>query len=195
MSPQQSSDDASSDLSDRRYRMRHSAAHVMAEAVMKLFPEAQIAIGPPTDDGFYYDFEVSRPFTPEDLEQIEALMRKTEKADTSFIGVMLSHDAALDRFKDQKFKLELINDLPEDEEITVWSHESWEDLCAGRHAESTGKIGAFKLLSVAGAYWRGDENREMLQRIYGTAWESQEALDAYLERIVVGLKNYSSRLG
>ncbi len=195
MSPQQSSADASSDLSDRRYRMRHSAAHVMAEAVMKLFPEAQIAIGPPTDDGFYYDFEVSRPFTPEDLEQIEALMRKTEKADTSFSGVMLSHDAALDRFKDQKFKLELINDLREDEEITVWSHESWEDLCAGRHAESTGKIGAFKLLSVAGAYWRGDENREMLQRIYGTAWESQEALDAYLERIEEAERRDHRRLG
>jgi threonyl-tRNA synthetase len=175
--------------------MRHSAAHVMAEAVMKLFPEAQIAIGPPTDDGFYYDFEVSRPFTPEDLEQIEALMRKTEKADTSFSGVMLSHDAALDRFKDQKFKLELINDLREDEEITVWSHESWEDLCAGRHAESTGKIGAFKLLSVAGAYWRGDENREMLQRIYGTAWESQEALDAYLERIEEAERRDHRRLG
>jgi len=162
---------------------------------MKLFPEAQIAIGPPTDDGFYYDFEVSRPFTPEDLEQIEALMRKTEKANTSFSGVMLSHDAALDRFKDQKFKLELINDLPEDEEITVWSHESWEDLCAGRHAESTGKIGAFKLLSVAGAYWRGDENREMLQRIYGTAWESQEALDAYLERIEEAERRDHRRLG
>jgi threonyl-tRNA synthetase len=167
----------------------------MAEAVMKLFPEAQIAIGPPTDDGFYYDFEVSRPFTPEDLEQIEDLMRKTEKADTSFSGVILSHDAALDRFQDQKFKLELINDLPEDEEITVWSHESWEDLCAGRHAESTGKIGAFKLLSVAGAYWRGDENREMLQRIYGTAWESQEALDAYLERIEEAERRDHRRLG
>ena len=162
---------------------------------MKLFPEAQIAIGPPTDDGFYYDFEVSRPFTPEDLEQIEDLMRKTEKADTSFSGVILSHDAALDRFQDQKFKLELINDLPEDEEITVWSHESWEDLCAGRHAESTGKIGAFKLLSVAGAYWRGDENREMLQRIYGTAWESQEALDAYLERIEEAERRDHRRLG
>jgi threonyl-tRNA synthetase len=167
----------------------------MAEAVMKLFPEAQIAIGPPTEDGFYYDFEVSRPFTPEDLEQIEALMRKTEKADTSFSGVILSRDAAIDRFQDQKFKLELINDLPEDEEITVWSHESWEDLCAGRHAESTGKIGAFKLLSVAGAYWRGDENREMLQRIYGTAWESQEALDAYLERIEEAERRDHRRLG
>jgi len=122
-------------------------------------------------------------------------MRKTEKADTSFSGVILSRDAAIDRFQDQKFKLELINDLPEGDEITVWSHESWEDLCAGRHAESTGKIGAFKLLSVAGAYWRGDENREMLQRIYGTAWESQEALDAYLERIEEAERRDHRRLG
>jgi threonyl-tRNA synthetase len=175
--------------------MRHSAAHVMAEAVMKLFPKAQIAIGPPTDDGFYYDFEVSRPFTPEDLEKIEALMRKTIKADTPFSGVSLSRDAALDRFQDQKFKVELITGLPEDEEITVWSHESWEDLCAGRHAESTGKIGAFKLLSVAGAYWRGDENREMLQRIYGTAWESGEALEAYLDRIEEAERRDHRRLG
>lgn len=195
MSAQQSSADVSSDLSDLRYRMRHSAAHVMAEAVMKLFPKAQIAIGPPTDDGFYYDFEVSRPFTPEDLEKIEALMRKTIKADTPFSGVSLSRDAALDRFQDQKFKVELITGLPEDEEITVWSHESWEDLCAGRHAESTGKIGAFKLLSVAGAYWRGDENREMLQRIYGTAWESGEALEAYLDRIEEAERRDHRRLG
>ena len=195
MSSQQAPADAGSDIADVRYRMRHSAAHVMAEAVIKLFPEAQIAIGPPTDDGFYYDFEVSRPFTPQDLNKIEKLMRQTIKADRPFSGVAIDREAALERFSEQKFKVELITDLPKDEEITVWSHESWEDLCAGRHAESTGKIGAFKLLSVAGAYWRGDENREMLQRIYGTAWESQEELDAYLERIEEAERRDHRRLG
>ncbi|MDP6823285.1 MAG: threonine--tRNA ligase [Dehalococcoidia bacterium] len=195
MSAQQPGAEASSDLDDLRYRMRHSAAHVMAEAVIKLFPEAQIAIGPPTEDGFYYDFEVSRPFTPDDLEQIDSLMRETIKADRPFSGVTLSRDAALERFDDQKFKVELITDLPEDEEITVWSHESWEDLCAGRHADSTGQIGAFKLLSVAGAYWRGDESREMLQRIYGTAWENKKELDAYLERIEEAERRDHRRLG
>ncbi|MFP6679396.1 MAG: threonine--tRNA ligase [Dehalococcoidia bacterium] len=182
-------------IAEVRYRMRHSAAHVMAEAVIKLFPEAQIAIGPPTQDGFYYDFEVSRPFTPEDLEKIESLMRETIKDDRPFSGVTIDRKAALDRFSSQKFKVELITDLPENEEITVWSHESWEDLCAGRHADSTGKIGAFKLMSVAGAYWRGDENRERLQRIYGTAWESQTELDAYLERIEEAERRDHRRLG
>ena len=195
MSAQQASAIAGPELSDLRYRMRHSAAHVMAEAVMKLFPEAQIAIGPPTDDGFYYDFEVSRPFTPEDLEKIEALMRETVAADRPFQGETLSRDDALERFGDQKFKVEIISDLPGDEEITVWSHQSWEDLCRGRHVDSTGKIGVFKLLSVAGAYWRGDEKREMLQRIYGTAWESQEALDAYLERVAEAERRDHRRLG
>ena len=195
MSAQQVSANADQDLSDLRYRMRHSAAHVMAEAVMKLFPEAQIAIGPPTEDGFYYDFEVSRPFTPEDLEQIEALMRETIAADRPFRGETLSRDHALERFSDQKFKIEIISDLPTDEEITVWSHHSWEDLCRGGHVDSTGKIGVFKLLSVAGAYWRGDEKREMLQRIYGTAWESQEALDAYLERVAEAERRDHRRLG
>ena len=182
-------------IAEVRYRMRHSAAHVMAEAVIKLFPEAQIAIGPPTQDGFYYDFEVSRPFTPEDLEKIESLMRETIKDDRPFSGVTIDRKAALDRFSSQKFKVELITDLPENEEITVWSHESWEDLCAGRHADSTGKIGAFKLMSVAGAYWRGDENRERLQRIYGTAWESQTELDAYLARIEEAERRDHRRLG
>jgi len=195
MSAQQASAIAGPELSDLRYRMRHSAAHVMAEAVMKLFPEAQIAIGPPTDDGFYYDFEVSRPFTPEDLEKIEALMRETVAADRPFQGETLSRDDALERFGDQKFKVEIISDLPGDEEITVWSHQSWEDLCRGGHVDSTGKIGVFKLLSVAGAYWRGDEKREMLQRIYGTAWESQEALDAYLERVAEAERRDHRRLG
>ena len=195
MSAQQVSANADQDLSDLRYRMRHSAAHVMAEAVMKLFPEAQIAIGPPTEDGFYYDFEVSRPFTPEDLEQIEALMRETIAADRPFQGETLTRDEALDRFAGQKFKVEIISDLPTDEEITVWSHHSWEDLCRGGHVDSTGKIGVFKLLSVAGAYWRGDEKREMLQRIYGTAWESQEALDAYLERVAEAERRDHRRLG
>jgi threonyl-tRNA synthetase len=195
MSGKLSPAEAAEKMADIRYRLRHSAAHVMAEAVIKLFPEAQIAIGPPTDDGFYYDFEVSRPFTPEDLEKIESLMQGTIKANRPFSGVTLSREAALERFEDQKFKVELITDLPEDEEITVWSHESWEDLCAGRHAESTGRIRAFKLLSVAGAYWRGDENRPMLQRIYGTAWENRKELKAYLERIEEAERRDHRRLG
>ena len=195
MSLQQASMNADPDLIDLRYRMRHSAAHVMAEAVVKLFPEAQIAIGPPTEDGFYYDFEVSRPFAPEDLEAIEALMRETITADRPFAGEELARSAALERFSDQKFKVEIISDLPEDEQITVWSHQSWEDLCRGGHVDSTGKIGAFKLLSVAGAYWRGDEKREMLQRIYGTAWESQEALDDFLERVAEAERRDHRRVG
>ncbi|MDA1256519.1 MAG: threonine--tRNA ligase [Chloroflexi bacterium] len=195
MSLQQASMNADPNLIDLRYRMRHSAAHVMAEAVVKLFPEAQIAIGPPTEDGFYYDFEVSRPFAPEDLEAIEALMRETITADRPFAGEELARSAALERFSDQKFKVEIISDLPEDEQITVWSHQSWEDLCRGGHVDSTGKIGAFKLLSVAGAYWRGDEKREMLQRIYGTAWESQEALDDFLERVAEAERRDHRRVG
>ena len=183
------------ELGDLRYRMRHSAAHVMADAVLELFPEAKVGIGPPTDDGFYYDFQVDRPFTPEDLERIEAVMRKRIEADYPFLRQVLSREEARDASSDQPFKLELIEDIPAGEDLSVYRHGSFTDLCQGPHVESTGKISAFKLLSVAGAYWRGDERRPMLQRIYGTSWESQEALDSYLTMMEEAERRDHRRLG
>ena len=166
-----------------RHRLRHSAAHVMADAVLSLFPEAKMAIGPPTQDGFYYDFDVSRPFTPEDLEQIEALMVKTIAAGHSFRREEMAREEITSLFSDQPYKLEIIEGLAEEETLTVYRHDEFVDLCQGPHVENTGEIAAVKLLTVAGAYWRGDEHRPMLQRIYGTAFESQEALDAHLARL------------
>ena len=166
-----------------RHRLRHSAAHVMADAVLSLFPEAKMAIGPPTQDGFYYDFDVSRPFTPEDLEQIEALMVKTIAAGHSFRREEMTREEITSLFSDQPYKLEIIEGLAEEETLTVYRHDEFVDLCQGPHVENTGEIAAVKLLTVAGAYWRGDEHRPMLQRIYGTAFESQEALDAHLARL------------
>ena len=183
------------ELGNLRYRMRHSAAHVMADAVLELFPEAKVGIGPPTDDGFYYDFQVDRPFTPEDLERIETVMRKRIEADYPFLRQALSREEARDVSSDQPFKLELIDDIPPGEELSVYRHGSFTDLCQGPHVESTGKISAFKLLSVAGAYWRGDEHRPMLQRIYGTSWESQEALDSYLTMLEEAERRDHRRLG
>jgi threonyl-tRNA synthetase len=174
---------AEMELDELRFRIRHSAAHIMAEAVMKIFPEAGFAIGPPTDDGFYYDFSVERPFTPEDLEAIEASMRESVAANASFEQTELSRADAQAHFAKQPFKLEIIEGIPGDDAITTYKHGGFEDLCRGPHVSSTGEVQAFKLMSVAGAYWRGNEHNEMLQRIYGTAWESQEALDAYLERV------------
>jgi threonyl-tRNA synthetase len=171
------------ELDELRFRIRHSAAHIMAEAVMKIFPDAGFAIGPPTDDGFYYDFSVERPFTPEDLEAIEASMRESIAANASFEQTELSRADAQTHFAKQPFKLEIIEAIPGDDAITTYKHGGFEDLCRGPHVASTGDVQAFKLMSVAGAYWRGDEHNEMLQRIYGTAWESQEALDAQLERV------------
>ena len=166
-----------------RHRLRHSAAHVMADAVLSLFPEAKMAIGPPTQDGFYYDFDVSRPFTPEDLEQIEALMVKTIAAGHSFHREEMTREEITSLFSDQPYKLEIIEGLAEEETLTVYRHDEFVDLCQGPHVVNTGEIAAVKLLTVAGAYWRGDEHRPMLQRIYGTAFESQEALDAHLARL------------
>ena len=178
-----------------RQRMRHSAAHVMAEAVIQLFPEAKVGIGPPTDDGFYYDFEVSRPFTPEDLKSIDDLMRKTIAADFPFERDEISREEAPKLFIDQPYKRELVDDIPEDELISTYQHDGFTDLCQGPHVESTGKITAFTLLSVAGAYWRGDENRPMLQRIYGTAFESSEALKDYLKLLEEADRRDHRRLG
>ena len=172
-----------SDVVEYRHRLRHSASHVMAGVVVELFPEAKLAIGPPTADGFYYDFLVSRPFTPDDLEAIEERMRRDIAAALPLERRELSRGEAQEQFADQPFKLETIAEIPADEAISTYRHGSFEDLCEGPHVESTDAIRSFNLLSIAGAYWRGDEKRPMLQRIYGTAFESQEALDDHLHML------------
>lgn len=171
------------ELADLRTRIRHSASHVMADVVTKMYPNVKLAIGPPTDDGFYYDFMVAEPFKEEDLEAIEKKMREVIAGDHTFEYAEYPREEMLEKNASEPLKLEIINGIPEDEAISTYTHGDFEDLCAGPHVESTGKIPAFKLLSVAGAYWRGDEKRPMLQRIYGTAFETQEALDEYLERL------------
>jgi threonyl-tRNA synthetase len=166
-----------------RHRMRHSAAHVMADAVLKLFPETKMGIGPPTQDGFYYDFDVSRPFTPDDLEKIEALMRETIAAKLPFQREEVSRKEARTLFTHQPYKLEIIESIPDAETLSIYRHGDFIDLCQGPHVENTKDIAAVKLLSVAGAYWRGDHRRTMLQRIYGTAFENQKELDEHLARL------------
>ena len=170
---------------DRLYRVRHSAAHVLATAMLDLFPDAQMGIGPPTDDGFYYDFELPRALTPDDLKSLQKLMLKHKKANYPFEYSEHDRDSALAHFEEtnQPFKVELINDLPDDETISYYTSGPFVDLCRGPHVDSTGEIGAFKLLSIAGAYWRGDENRAQLQRVYGTAFETQAELKAHLQRL------------
>ena len=182
MSEQSPSGGPSSDLAVYRHRMRHSASHVMAAAVLELFPDAELAIGPSTNDGFYYDFQVSRPFTPEDLEVIEERMRSDIAAALPFQRREMSRGEAQEQFAAQPFKLEIIAEIPPDASISTYRHGSFEDLCEGPHVESTEAVAAFKLLAIAGAYWRGDEKRPMLQRIYGTAYENQQALDDHLHR-------------
>ncbi len=178
-----------------RQRLRHSAAHVMADAVLQLFPEAKIGIGPPTDDGFYYDFEVSRPFTPEDLERIEAIMRERIAGDFPFQKEIIDRNDARELLGQQPYKLELIDDIPPEEAISTYRHNEFVDLCQGPHVESTGMIAAFTLQTVAGAYWRGDENRPMLQRIYGTAFETATALEEHLKLLEEAEKRDHRRLG
>ncbi len=170
---------------DRLYRVRHSAAHVLATAMLDLFPDAQMGIGPPTDDGFYYDFELPRALTPDDLKALQKLMLKHKKANYPFEYSEHDRDAALAYFEEtnQPFKVELINDLPDDETISYYTSGPFVDLCRGPHVDRTGEIGAFKLLSIAGAYWRGDENRAQLQRVYGTAFETKAELNAHLARL------------
>jgi threonyl-tRNA synthetase len=182
-------------LDNLRVRIRHSAAHIMAEAVLDMFPDAKFAVGPPTDDGFYYDFSVDRPFTPEDIDRIEVRMRETIEKDASFEQVELTRDGAKAQFGRQPFKMEIIEAIPEGEPITTYAHNGFIDLCRGPHVESTGKVVAFKLMSIAGAYWRGDEHNEMLQRIYGTAWESEEALVQHLDRLQEAAKRDHRKLG
>jgi len=175
--------------------LRHSSAHVLATAVRQLYPRAKIGFGPPIEDGFYYDFEVERPFGPEDLEAIEKKMAEVVKADYPFVREEVSRAEAKQRFKDDPLKLERIDDLGPDEIISVYTDGPFVDLCRGPHVPSTGRIKHFKLLHVAGAYWRGDERRQMLQRIYGTAWFAKDDLDAYLRRLEEAKKRDHRILG
>jgi len=176
--------------------IRHSASHVMAEAVRSLFPEARFGIGPPTDDGFYYDFDLPRPLTPEDLPVIEAKMREIVAADLPFTREEVDKDKARQVFAGQPYKLELIDDLPADETLTIYRQGAFVDLCRGPHVKTTGQVGPFfKLLSIAGAYWRGDEHRPMLQRIYGTAFESQESLNEFLHKLEEAERRDHRKLG
>ncbi len=175
--------------------LRHSAAHVMAEAVKDLFPTATFGVGPAVEDGFYYDFGVERPFSPEDLEAIEERMRQIVAEEKPFERSELDRLEAYDVFDGQPFKRELIEDLPEGETISVYTQGVFTDLCRGPHVPHTGWIKAFKLMKVAGAYWRGDASRPMLQRIYGTAWFSQQDLDAYLERLAEAERRDHRKLG
>ncbi len=163
--------------------LRHSAAHVLAAAVRQLFPDARIGFGPPIQDGFYYDFEVARPFTPDDLRAIEERMRDVVGADYPFTREEVDRAEARRRFKDDPLKLERLEELGDDEVISIYTDGPFVDLCRGPHVPSTGRVKHFKLLHAAGAYWRGDSRRQMLQRIYGTAWFKKADLDAYLHRL------------
>src|SRR6266542_3745048 len=175
--------------------LRHSSAHVLATAVRQLFPHAKIGFGPPIEDGFYYDFEVPTPFTPEDLRRIELKMAEVVQADYPFVREEVSRAEAKRRFADDPLKLERIEDLGPNEVISVYTDGPFVDLCRGPHVPSTGKIKHFKLLHAAGAYWRGDERRQMLQRIYGTAWFTKDDLDAYLRRLEEAKKRDHRVLG
>jgi threonyl-tRNA synthetase len=191
------------------YKIRHSTAHVMAQAVLEMFPGGKIAIGPPIEEGFYYDFDLPRPLTPEDLKKIEKRMRNIIKGKHTFDRRELSAAEAKELFADQPYKIELIEGLeaggvdeygePTDEPpvISTYKHDTFEDLCKGPHVNNLGEINprAVKLLKTAGAYWRGDENRQQLQRIYGTAWETPEELEAYLHRLEEAEKRDHRRLG
>jgi threonyl-tRNA synthetase len=168
--------------SDQVYRMRHSAAHIMAQAVLEKFPEAKLAIGPPIETGFYYDFLLPRPLTPEDLPGIEARMREVVAANVEFKESRAPKDEARRIFADQPFKLELIDNF-EGDDVGLCKHDTFLDLCAGRHVARSSEVGAFKLMNLAGAYWRGDEHRPMLTRIYGALFPTQEELDAYLQHL------------
>ncbi len=178
-----------------RERIRHSTAHVMADVVKRMYPNVKLAIGPPTEDGFYYDFLVEKPFNDEDIKNIEDKMSEVIAQDLKFEYFEYSRQEVLELNQSEPLKLEIIAEIPDEEVISTYRHGSFEDLCAGPHVGSTGKIPAFKLLNVAGAYWRGDENRPMLQRIYGTAFESAELLEQHLNRIEEAKKRDHRNLG
>ncbi|HEY8176738.1 MAG TPA: TGS domain-containing protein, partial [Gemmatimonadaceae bacterium] len=163
--------------------LRHSAAHILATAVRRVRPEAKIGFGPAIEDGFYYDFEVDRPFTPEDLARFEAEMAKVAQEKIPFVREEVSRAKALKVFADDPLKLERLSELGDDEVISTYTDGPFVDLCRGPHVPDTSYLKHFKLMTTAGAYWRGDERRQMLQRIYGTAWFKKEDLDAYLHRL------------
>ena len=178
--------------------IRHDAAHVLAEAVQELFPGTQVTIGPTIENGFYYDFARAEPFSLDDFPKIEARMREIVARDAPLVREVVSRDAAIAFFesKGEHYKVELIRDLPANEDISIYSQGAWKDLCRGPHMPSTGKVGtAFKLLKVAGAYWRGDHRNAMLQRIYGTAWRDEKELQAYLTMIEEAEKRDHRKLG
>jgi len=191
------------------YRIRHSAAHVMAEAVIEMFPQAKYTIGPPIENGFYYDFDLPRPLTPDDLEKIEKRMRQIIAGHHKFVRTVVSADEARQIFKDQPYKLELIdgleqgghdeygNELKVKPEISLYTSDTFTDLCRGPHVDNTGQINpsAIKLLSSSGAYWRGDEHNPMLQRIYGTAWKTSKELEQYLMQIEEAKQRDHRKLG
>ncbi|HRY22113.1 MAG TPA: threonine--tRNA ligase, partial [Flexilinea sp.] len=191
------------------YKIRHSTAHIMAEAVLEKFPEGKVAIGPAIADGFYYDFDLPRALTPEDLEEIEHRMKKIIKGNHPFIKEVISAEEAKKIFADQPYKIELIEGLekggmdedgnPTDEkpEISIYKQDKFVDLCRGPHVSNTSEINpnAIKLLNVSGAYWRGDEKRPMLQRIYGTAWETEAELKDYLWKQEEAKKRDHRKLG
>jgi threonyl-tRNA synthetase len=177
--------------------LRHSSAHLLAHAVKELFPEAQVTIGPVIDNGFYYDFSYARAFTPEDLQKIEKRMNEIAKQNLPVSREVMSRDEAVKFFKKQGeyYKSEIIESIPAEEELTIYKQGEFSDLCRGPHVPSTNKLKVFKLMKVAGAYWRGDAKNEMLQRIYGTAWSSKEELDAYLFQLEEAEKRDHRKLG
>ena len=180
---------------DGRWALRHTASHILAQAVKKVRPEAKLAIGPAIENGFYYDFDVEEPFKPEDLAAIEKEMARIVKQNLKLERFTLSRAEAKELMKDEPYKLELIDDLPEDAELSFYKQGDFTDLCAGPHAASTGKVKAFKLTSIAGAYWRGSEKNKMLQRIYGTAFSDKAELDAYLNMLEEAKKRDHRKLG
>ena len=180
-----------------KHAFRHTASHVMAQAVKRLWPDAQLAIGPAIENGFYYDIDMEHKLVPEDLPKIEAEMSRIVKENLPIEKVLMERQEALDFFaaKHENYKVELINDLPEDAVISVYKQGDFTDLCAGPHLASTGKVKAFKLQSIAGAYWRGDEKNKMLQRIYGTAFEKKEELEEYLHLLEEAARRDHRKLG
>ncbi len=185
---------AGDEREDRLFRMRHSAAHILAQAVTEQFPGAELAIGPPIDTGFYYDFRLPRPATPEDLERLEARMREVVKANVPFEESRVPKEEARRLFADQPFKLELIDSF-DGEDVGLCRHDSFLDLCRGRHVHRSGQVGAFKLMNTAGAYWRGDERNPMLTRIYGALFAKQADLDEHLLRLEEARQRDHRRVG
>jgi len=177
--------------------IRHSTAHLLAQAVKQLFPSAQVTIGPTIDDGFYYDFSYERPFTPEDLKAIEERMKELAKADQPVSRSVMSRDEAVKFFRDmgELYKAEIIESIPANEDLSLYTQGDFTDLCRGPHVPRTGHLKAFKLMKLAGAYWRGNSDNEMLQRVYGTAWRDKKDLKAYLHRLEEAEKRDHRKLG